>query len=222
MRFYARNAPGPLKPGPHQDAVAPSTWSTIRALVERGDDRQRLRPTGIGALARHLFAGAGRAARLGRRRARPPRGEYPPSFTHAWIRGTLPTASPAEARALLHTMRQKGWTEAEVAQRILPYMPVSLPIRASGDAPAGRGQGVSVPAPVSTAWLDRHLPAMDRGQIRLVVEELERRGWPATRLAMAVVPHMLPKLSTADANALRAGLRELGMTEGELDRLSPP
>jgi len=199
-----------------------ATWSTIRTLVDREDGRQRLRAKGIGTLARHLIAGAGRVLRRRRQRARPPRGEYPPSFTHAWIRGTLPTASPAEARALLHTMRRRGWTEAEVAERILPYMPVGPPIRARGDVPAGRGQGVQVPAPVSTAWLDRHLPAMDREQIRLVVEELERRGWPATRLAMAVMPHVLPKLSTADANAIRVGLRELGMTEEELDRLSPP
>ncbi len=49
--------------------------------------------------------------------------EYPPSFTRAWIRRTLPTASPAEARALLENMRRRGWTEAEVAERILPYMP---------------------------------------------------------------------------------------------------
>ncbi len=120
--------------------------------------------------------------RFGRRRSsRPPRGEYPPSFTHAWIRQTLPTASAPEARALLQTMRDRGWTETEVAERILPYMPPMPPAPASGDAPAGEAGAVSVLARVSA---------------------------------------VLPKLPPADANALLAGLRELGMTEEEIARLS--
>ena len=159
--------------------------------------------------------------RFRRRRSRPPRGEYPPSFTHAWIRQTLPTASPAEARGVLQRMRDRGWTEAEVAERILPFMP-QLPEPAAGrDARAGGPPAPSVPDRVSTAWLDRRLPAMDREEIRLVVEELERRGWPATELATAVLPHLLGKLGPADANAILAGLRELGMTEEEIARLAP-
>ena len=156
-----------------------------------------------------------------RRRGRPPPGEYPPSFTHAWIRQTLPTASPAEARALLQTMRGRGWTEAEVAERILPYMPPASPTQASGDGRAAKTPVVSVPAQVSIAWLDRRLPVMDRGEIQLVVEELERRGWPATEVAIAVLPQLLPKLPPADAKAILAGLSELGMTEQEIARLAP-
>lgn len=136
--------------------------------------------------------------RFRRRPRRPPRGEYPPSFTHAWIRQTLPSASPAEAQALLHRVRSRGWSEAEVAERILPYMP-----------PASSDPAISVPAQVSAEWLDRRLPAMDRGQIRLVVDELERRGWPPTEVAETVLPHLLPKLPTADAEAILTGLGEL-------------
>ena len=161
------------------------------------------------------------AVRFRSRRSRPPRGEYPPSFTHAWIRRTLPTASPSEARALLHTVRRRGWTEADVAERILPFMPSAPPAQASGEPRVGEPEAIPVPAQVSTAWLDRHLPAMDRGQARLVVEELERRGWPATELAVAVLPHLLPKLGPADASAILAGLMELGMTEEEIARLAP-
>ncbi len=117
-------------------------------------------------------------------------------------------------------MRSRGWTEAEVAERILPYMP-PLSEPAGAGLPAGEARGVSVPDEVSTAWLDRHLPAMDRGQIRLVVEELERRGWPPTQLAVEVLPHLLPKLPPADANAILTGLRELGMSEDEVARLAP-
>lgn len=113
-------------------------------------------------------------------------------------------------------MRRKGWSEAEVAERILPYMP-RVPPAAAG----GPGQGVSVPAGASTDWLERNLPGMDREEIRLVVEELERRGWPATELALAVLPHLLPKLPPADASAILAGLRELGVSEEELARLAP-
>ncbi len=156
-----------------------------------------------------------------RRRSRPPPGEYPPSFTHAWIRQTLPTASPAEARALLQTMRGRGWTEAEVAERILPYMPPAPPTRASGGGGAGKTPVVSIPAQVSIAWLDRELPAMDRGQVQRVVEELERLGWPATEVAIAVLPHLLPKLPPEDVKPILAGLGELGMTEQEIARLAP-
>ncbi len=161
------------------------------------------------------------AMRFCPRRRRPPPGEYPPSFTHAWIRRTLPSASAAEAGALLNTMRGRGWTDAEIADRILPFMPPGTATPASGDAQPGGLWEVSVPARVSTAWLDRHLPAMDREQIRFVVEELERRGWASTDLAVAVLPHLLPKLSPADADAILAGLRELGLTEQELARLAP-
>ena len=117
-------------------------------------------------------------------------------------------------------MRGRGWTEAEVAERILPYMPPGPPAAASGGR-GGGGRALSVPARASTAWLDQQLPAMDREQIRAVAEELEGRGWPAAEVAIAVLPHLLPKLAPVDANAILAGLRELGMTEEELTRLVP-
>lgn len=155
--------------------------------------------------------------RLLRRPRRPPPGEYPPSFTHAWIRRTLPTAAPHEARALLATMHDRGWTEAEVAERILPYMPRRG--QSPDESSAGGRPAVSVPARVSVEWLDRRLPAMDRRDIGLVVEELERRGWPATDVAAAVLPHLLGKLPPVDATAVLDGLGELGMSAEEIARL---
>ena len=134
---------------------------------------------------------------------------------------TLPTCSPAEARAAVEHLRRKGWTEEQLAEQILPYMPR---VDRWAARRAARGPGpktVSVPPGVSMTWLDEHLPTMDREQIRLVVEELEGRGWPPTEVAVAVLPHLLPKLPAADADAILAGLRELGMTEEELARLSP-
>jgi len=138
----------------------------------------------------------------------------------AWFRQTLPSASPVEARAVLERMRRKGWTEAEIAEQILPYMPRARPGQAGSVARAG-GAGISVPARVSNAWLDQQLPAMDREQIRFVVEELEQRGWPATKVAVAVLPHLLPKLPAEDADAILAGLKRLGMTDDEIARLRP-
>lgn len=120
----------------------------------------------------------------------------------------------------MQTMRRRGWTEAEVAERILPYMP-PMPPTVPGDPARGGGEEtIALPARVSTAWLDGHLPAMDRRQLRLVVEELERRGWSAGELAMTVLPHLLPQVPPADAEAILEGLRELGMTEEEISRLS--
>lgn len=120
-------------------------------------------------------------------------------------------------------MRDRGWTEAEVAERILPYMPrtPSPPASTHDDPQPGGERAISVPADVSTAWLDHHLPFMDRGQIRLVVEELERRGWPATKLTLAVLPHLLPKLPPADANAILTELEALGLSKEQIARLAP-
>ncbi len=117
-------------------------------------------------------------------------------------------------------MRDRGWTEAEVAERILPFMPMGSPGPVSGTEADG-DPAFSVPARVSIAWLDRQLPTMERREIGLLVEELERRGWAATELATAVLPHLLPKLPPADANAILAGLGDLGMTEEEVGRLKP-
>lgn len=115
-------------------------------------------------------------------------------------------------------MRGRGWTEAEVAKRILPYMPRGAGAGARANAPTES----LLPGAVSIAWLDRQLPAMDRAQIQLVVEELERRGWPATEVAIAVLPHLLPKLPPADAKAVLAGLGELGLAGEDIARLARP
>ncbi len=78
-------------------------------------------------------------------------------------------------------MRDRGWTEAEVAERILPYMPAIAPAPASDETRAGEERAIAVLARVSA---------------------------------------VLPKLRPADADALLAGLRELGMTEKEIARLA--
>ena len=151
-----------------------------------------------------------------RRQKRPPRGEFPPGFTASFFRQTLPTTSPAEARAALDHLRRKGWTEEEIAEQILPYMPRP---RRPPDGDESRLR--YIPAGVSTAWLDRHLPAMDPEGIRRVVDELERRGWSSTDAAVAVLPHLLPKLPPDEVDAILAGLKEIGMSEEDIARLSP-
>lgn len=182
--------------------------------------------------------------RFGRRKkgsagGRPEPGEYPPSFTRAFMRQTLPTASPEEAREVVERMRRKGWTEDEVEKHLLPYMPVPReePRRQEdpddgteravpGDggeravADGGGDRAVYVPPRVSRAWLDEHLPGMDRRELRLVVEELERRGWSPPDAARAVLPHLLPKLPAADREAILAGLTELGLSDDEIARLA--
>ncbi len=122
---------------------------------------------------------------------------------------------------MLERMRRRGWTEEQIAEQILPYMPRAQPRPAGADARAGGRDSISVPPRVSDAWLDQQLPALDREQLRLVVEELEQRGWPAAKVAVAVLPHLLPKLPPVDADAVVAGLAQLGMSEDEIARLRP-
>ncbi|MEA2198877.1 MAG: hypothetical protein QOJ25_2928 [Solirubrobacteraceae bacterium] len=168
-------------------------------------------------------------------------GEYPESFVKGFMQKTLPFATPAEAASGVRHLRSKGWSEEKLAEFILPYIPRGAPA-APGPAPAAPGpappaasvpgthiaprlgprreqaQAGMVPADVTPAWLDEHLPAMDRRQMRLVVDELERRGWPSGTVAMAVLPHLLPKLPTEDAQAIIAGLAEMGMSQEEIAR----
>ena len=127
-------------------------------------------------------------------------------------------------------MRAKGWSEEEIAELILPYMPpprsggesrAAAEPRPAAEARAPAERRVVVPAGVSMAWLDEHLPATDRQAIGLVVEELERRGWSSSDVALAVLPHLLPKLPPEDRDAILAGLKELGMTDAEIARLAP-
>lgn len=108
-------------------------------------------------------------------------------------------------------LRRKGWSEAKLTQYVLPYMP---------PPPDPGGEAVSVPSPVSRAWLDQELPTMAPTQIRLVVEELERRGWSARDSALTILPHLLPKLGRDRARAILGGVRELGLTDEEAARLA--
>ena len=182
-------------------------------------------------------------------------GEYPERFVKAWMATTLPTTTPAEAASAVAHLRSKGWTEDQVAEFILPYMP-----REAGPAASSAGGGAPIPgtrgprvmtwapdeqpaapspgeqpvAPppadpsfalppdVTRSWLDEHLPQMDRRQLRLVVDELERRGWPAGAVAMAVLPHLMPTLPASDRRAIVAGLAQLGMTGFEIARATRP
>ena len=175
-------------------------------------------------------------------------GEYPERFVKAWMATTLPTTTPAEAESAVAHLQSKGWTEEQVAEFILPFMPREAdspaPIPgtrgpkvmtwAPDDPPVETSPGEpSVPAPpadapfalppdVTRSWLDDHLPQMDRRQLRLVVDELERRGWPPDAVAMAVLPHLLPTLPAAERRAIVAGLAELGMDGVEIARATRP
>lgn len=182
-------------------------------------------------------------------------GEYPERFVKAWMARTLPTTTPAEAAAAVAHLQSKGWTEEQVAEFILPYMPRDAGPPASSEGggapiPGTRGARVigwapdeqpvapssgeqpvaappadpsfALPPDVTRSWLDEHLPQMDRRQLRLAVDELERRGWPSGAVAMAVLPHLLPTLPAADRRAVVAGLAELGMTRVEIARATRP
>ena len=150
--------------------------------------------------------------RFGKRPKKRVPGEFPPSFTASFMRHTLPSATPAEAQSAIEHLRSKGWSEAELAQKILPFMPPPPPKPAPGT--------VSLPPRVSRAWLDRHLPEMHRRDIQSVVDELEQRGWSTVELGMAVLPHLLPKLPPDDADAILAGMKDLGMTDAQIARLA--
>lgn len=155
---------------------------------------------------------------LRRRKPRVP-GEYPESFTRAWVRQTLPTASQAEARSTVEHLRGKGWSEEKLAQHVLPYVPREDPTKLDANI-TGEPERVPMPDHVSREWLDRRLPAMPPRQIRLVVEELERRGWSPSEAAVAVLPHLLPKLDEDDAQVILAGLGKLGLSDAEVARLA--
>ena len=156
---------------------------------------------------------------LRRRKQQRVPGEFPESFTRAWVRMTLPTASQAEAQSTVQHLRSKGWDEEKLARYVLPFMPVEDPTRLDANI-HGPPEAVWVPAQVSAAWFEQRLPDMSPTEMRLVVEELERRGWSPAQAAVAVLPHLLPKLPEDDARAILAGLPRLGLDQNEIARLA--
>lgn len=151
--------------------------------------------------------------RFRRRRKRPAPGEFSEHVTRAYVRQTLPSATPAEARRTVEHLRGKGWDDEKLSQYVLPYMP-------RGASPVQPGEPVYVPVPVSRQWLNEELPTFDREQIQHVVEELERRGWSARDVAVAVLPHLLRKLPDDDALAVLAAAKRLGLRDDEVARLA--
>ncbi|MDQ6777936.1 MAG: hypothetical protein M3071_17390 [Actinomycetota bacterium] len=142
-------------------------------------------------------------------------GEYPESFTKRFMARTLPSATPTQAASAVRHLRSQGWTEEQLAEFILPFMPQT---DQAPHTPADPTHAISLPPDVTRAWLDRHLPALDRYQLRRIVDELEHRGWPTGTVATIVLPHLLPKLPPDDARAIVVGLAHLGMTEEEISR----
>ena len=143
---------------------------------------------------------------------------------------SLRSSTPAEAASAVRHLRREGWTEEQLAELILPYMPRELPRdRAPGarpSPPAGarthNEPELSLPPDVTPEWLAEHLPSFDRRRLRLVVDELEHRGWPSGAVAKLVLPHLLPKLPADDARAVVAALAQLGMTSEEIARATTP
>lgn len=148
--------------------------------------------------------------RFRRRRKRLAPGEFPEHVTRAFVQRTMPSATPSEARRTVEHLRAAGWSEQQLADQVLPFMPPEA-VTAAG--------AVALPDPVSRQWLEHELPAMSPRQLRLVVEELERRGWSPARAALAVLPHLLPKLAPDDARAIVADLPRLGLSDEQVARL---
>jgi hypothetical protein len=46
----------------------------------------------------------------------------PHRFTDAWIKETVPGLSNGEVAYVVEDMRKRGWTEAELARRVYPYV----------------------------------------------------------------------------------------------------
>ena len=148
-------------------------------------------------------------------------GEFPEHVTRAFVRQTLPSATQAEAKRTMEHLRSQGWSEAKLTQ-FLPYMPIDHGPPPPQMVPEGHvPPPVSVPADVTPDSLDQQLRTMNRQQIRQVVEQLEDRGWSAKEVAVAVLPHLLPQLPPQDADAILANLHELGLSDGEIARLTP-
>ena len=152
-------------------------------------------------------------SRKKKRYERLPPGEYPESFKRAWIQQTLPSTHPAEARRTIEYLRSQGWDDDTLARDILPFMPVDWTKVAPNVAPP------PVPPRASPGWFDANLPSMSADEIRLVVRELESRGWPARDTALTILPHLLPKLSASEADAILAGLSDLGASDEDIARL---
>jgi hypothetical protein len=48
--------------------------------------------------------------------------EMPSRVTDAWLREAVPTLTERGLATLVEELRRRGWTEAELARRVYPYV----------------------------------------------------------------------------------------------------
>jgi hypothetical protein len=53
----------------------------------------------------------------------PPPLQLPGRFTHTWITQHAPHLHPGQVPVLIAELRRRGWTDPDIDQRVMPYMP---------------------------------------------------------------------------------------------------
>ena len=77
-------------------------------------------------LAQEEVAERQRQAHLARERwlaGPPPPLQFPGRFTQNWIAEHAPNLHPGQVPVLLTELRRRGWTETDIEQRFVPYLP---------------------------------------------------------------------------------------------------
>ena len=55
--------------------------------------------------------------------APPPALQMPSRFTANWIAGNVPALHPGQVPALTHELKRRGWSDSDIHERVMPYMP---------------------------------------------------------------------------------------------------
>jgi len=97
-----------------------------------------------------------------RSRFRPPK-KLPPRVTQTWLEESVPLMSTGQIRQTLGQLADRGWTKADIRQRVLP-----LAATVTLDA---------LPKRVTMAFLEERAMLLPPSQARDVARAMRERGW---------------------------------------------
>jgi hypothetical protein len=102
------------------DVIQPKPLKQARRIAYRSMNPVR----GVEGLAGDALMGAKPTKKRSIPKKAPPQRPdgLPHRFTDAWIKKNVPRMSPSHVQYVIRDMRKRGWSDAEIARRVYPYV----------------------------------------------------------------------------------------------------
>lgn len=95
--------------------------------------------------------------------AAPARASFPDRITERYLTDNVPSMDRDELVGLMALLRERGWDDKRIDDEMLSHSPLNPPSR--------------LPARITPAWLETHVPLLTATRTRRLVRELRKRRW---------------------------------------------